>query len=103
FPVLDGREFAAGRPQVPSGGAPPPDVHAGFRPGLRLPVRVRLGWRMVHDRGGELVPSRTTVTGRLTLGRARMTVQPDGHLGFLAGRTPFAAVQLAEMGVSFGC
>lgn len=101
FAALDGRTFGMGR--VPTADAPVvPDVRATFTPLLRLPLRVRTAWHMVQQRQGRRFNTKVRLAGRLRLGRGRMVVRPDGHLGHLSGRRPFAAVHIADMAVTFG-
>ncbi len=97
FGLLDGRSFACGLTH-------PAQATATFRP-APIPAtgpRMRAGWSMVQERGGQRVHSRTRLRGRVRPGRASMVVEADGPLGFLARRRPFLALQIIDMQVTFG-
>ncbi len=79
-----------------------PAMAFAFSPGLQVP-----GWRhfrlqTVQHSEGRLVKARLQTLGRLTLGRGRWRFDPDGPLGFLAGRTPWISARLDRAAISFG-
>lgn len=68
----------------------------------RLPFALPLGFRTAQDRDGTLVVS--PVRGRASLGLVRgiWTFDPDGALGFLAGRRPLLSLSLHRFRLIFG-
>jgi hypothetical protein len=75
---------------------------ASFSGGLRLPGRWPTPMSVVQLLDGAV--KRTAVRGRagLRLGGAAWQVEPDGPLGYLAGRRPLLSVTLADFRLRFG-
>lgn len=68
----------------------------------RLPFAVPVGFRNAQDRSGELVVSQVKGRGRLGLARGVWSFEPDGPLGFLAGRRPLLSLALHPFHLIFG-
>lgn len=77
-------------------------ARATVRPGIRLPGRWPVGFRLVQALHGKPKTSRVRATARLALGRAQWTVPADGPLRYLAGRRPLLSVTASDFRMTFG-
>lgn len=68
----------------------------------RLPFALPLGFRTAQDRAGTLVVSPVRGRARLGLVRGAWSFEPDGELGFLAGRRPVLSLSLRQFRLLFG-
>ena len=72
------------------------------RPFATLPFRVPVSFRVVQRLDGQAKISPVRSRGRLALSRARFGADPDGPLGFLAGRRCLATFSLRDFRMIFG-
>lgn len=77
-------------------------VSAVHHRGVRLPGRLPVRARLVQDVDGETVRVPLRVTGRAYVGRARLSAEERGPLGFLRGRRPVAALALGDFRFTVG-
>lgn len=68
----------------------------------RLPVPVPALFHVAQDRDGEVISSPVRGTVRPVLTKAEWTFDPDGALGFLAGRRPFLTLGIRPFNIRFG-
>ena len=73
-------------------------VHGGKPLPFGLPVR----FHVAQDRDGDLVRTKVTGRGRVGPAKADWSFDPDGPIGFLAGRRPLLTVVLRRLRVVFG-
>lgn len=67
-----------------------------------LPFRVPVGFRIAQDRDGALLVSPVRGSVRPGLASAEWTFEPDGPLGFLAGRRPLLSLVGRPFHLAFG-
>jgi hypothetical protein len=79
-----------------------PLAAATVRPGVRLPGRWPIGFRLVQSLHGAPKTSRVRATARLSLGRSQWTVPAGGPLRYVAGRRPVLTVTAADFRMTFG-
>lgn len=94
--------FDAGTPSVTVEGAPRPTASAVLRHGRRLPGRPRIGFTLAQDLAGTTLHSPVATRTQLGALSADWTVDPDGALGFLAGRRPAASMTMHGFAMLFG-
>ena len=101
FGAFDGHTFA-----MTLEGRDRPVAEATWTPGRRLPGRWATRYGSVPSMGdtldGDLRRSRVRSTAALELGTASMSVDPDGPLAYLSGRTPVRVVRLRDFALLFG-
>ncbi len=94
--------LAPGRPSMTLEGAARPAASAVLRRGARLPGRPRVGFTLAQELHGGLLESPVVSRNGLGLLRADWTFDPDGALGFLAGRRPVLSATLHDFAMLFG-
>lgn len=67
-----------------------------------LPVTAPIGFSVAQDREGELVVSKVRGRGRIGLAKVGWTFNPDGPMGYLAGRRPLLTLILKPLRIVFG-
>jgi hypothetical protein len=99
---LEVRTGPDGRTEGSAGLSGAPVATASFAAGLPLPGRWPTPMSVVQLLDGAV--KRTAVRGRagLRLGGAAWRADPDGPLGYLAGRRPLLSVTLADFRLRFG-
>ena len=68
----------------------------------RLPFPLPLGFRTAQDRDGTMVVAQVKGRARLGLVRGAWSFEPDGPLGFLAGRRPLLSLAMHPFRLVFG-
>ncbi len=78
-------------------------VRGEFREALRLPGRISVRAVPVQQKAdGAVCRVPLRLSGSARPGRARLTAEPGGDLGFLTGRRPLLAVALRDFRCSVG-
>lgn len=77
-------------------------ARGAFTPRVSLPGRWPVRGTLAQRRGTGLVCTPAVLRGRVRLGRGRLDVDPDGPLGFLAGRTPVASFAVRDVHLVVG-
>lgn len=67
-----------------------------------LPLKLPVGFKVAQNRAGELVLTSVKGRGRIGIAKVRWTFNPDGPIGFLAGRRPLLTLVLRPFKVVFG-
>jgi Acetoacetate decarboxylase (ADC) len=71
-------------------------------PGVRLPGRWPIGFRVTQSLHGRPKTSRVRATARLSIDRSQWTVPAGGPLRYLAGRRPLLTATAADFRMTFG-
>lgn len=67
-----------------------------------LPLALPLGFSVAQDRDGELLLTGVRGRGRVGVARVHWAFNPDGPMGYLAGRKAFLTLGLKRLRIVFG-